>query len=506
MGNFYTDVVYGWNQLLVSGYENGVKFHRKVDYKPYMFIPSSTGQYKTVAGVSVKRLDFSSIVEAREFIKRYSDVDNFNVYGLPNFPYTFIYDNYPGEIQFDPTLLRVGNVDIETDSQDGYGSYSQNQYPDREIISLTIKVHGEKRVHVLGLKPYRTETTELLEAVNNGLQIIYHQCKNERELLLEFIRIWQNLQLDVITNWNGEAFDMPYIILRIKMILTDKHAERLSPFKKIEKTNYISPWGRDMEKYSIVGIPCLDYMLLYKKFRGNEENYKLETIASKVLNLGKLDYSEFGTLAKLYAGNHNKFIDYNIIDVMRVEQIDDHYRLINQMIMMAYLAKCNYVDIFGTIRPWDVMIHNYLMDQKIVVPTGKSGIKEAQIVGGYVKDPKEGRYKHVMSFDLTSLYPHLIMQYNISPETLLGKFDPIAGEFAVDKILAGEMAPHYDDLVKHNVTVSGKGTVFSKDKIGFLPQLMKNLFVQRKAYKKKMLSEESLLQQIKQEIKRRSNG
>jgi len=496
MSNFYTYFGFLYNEVAVSGYRNGKKFNEKIPYKPFLFVPHKDGDYQTVTGKKLRRMDFDSIASARDLTNRYKDVGNFNIFGLMNYPYVYIYENYK-KIEFDPDLLRVGNLDIETDSENGYGDA---QLANREIISITVKLHGSKRVDVIGLKPYQTKEKELLDA---GWDIKYHQCSNERELLLTFITLWEKYAFDVITNWNGEMFDIPYIIKRIEQTLTEEHAKRLSPFRKIEK-NKITMWGKEMDKYEIVGIPNLDYLACYKKFSfGNEESYKLEYIASKILGLGKLDYSEYGSLAKLYKENHNKFIDYNVIDVLRVEQLDNFCKFIPQIVMLAHFAKVNFVDTFGTIRTWDIMIHNYLMDQKIAIPSSGSNRKEKQIAGGFVKEPIPGKYPYVMTFDLTSLYPHLVMQYNISPETLLGSFDPIAGEFSVDKILRGEMKQYHSQLVEHNVTVSGKGTVFSKDKQGFLPKLMKDLFVQRSAYKKRMLEQEGLLQDIKNEMAKR---
>lgn len=499
MSSFYTYFGFGYNQVFVSGYEDGRKFNRRVDYKPYLFAGSKNGEYKTVQGKPLKKMQFDSIADAREYVNMYKDTAGYAIYGLTNYPYVHIYDNYK-DMESNFGLIRVGNIDIETDSQDGFGD---TQLANREIISFTIKVHGEKKIYVCGLKDYETKEKELLDKIAAGYEIKYIKCWDEKELLITLITIWQRLKLDIITGWNIETFDITYIIKRINQVLTEEHAKKLSPFNKIE-TSQFTMWGKTIDKYEIVGIPIVDYMAAYKKFSfGNDESYKLEYIANKVLGLGKLDYGEYGSLARLWRENHNKFIDYNIIDVLRVEQLDDFLKFMQQIVMIAHFAKVNFVDTFGTIRTWDIMIHNYLMDRKIAIPQNGISSKEGQIAGGYVKEPIPGRYPYVMSYDLTSLYPHLFMMYNISPETLLGKFDPIAGEYSVDKILRGDMKKYHDDLVKHNCTVSGKGTVFSKDQIGFLPQLMKDLFKQRKEYKKKMLGQEAILQDIKNEMAKR---
>lgn len=479
---------------MISGYVNGRKFNRKIKYSPTLYIRDE-GEYQTVDGKHLKPKTFPDIADAREWVRKHSHQPG-SFFGSTNYPYVYVYENFK-EIVYDPDLLRVGNVDIETDSEDGYPDI---QLANKKIVSITLKVFRDKTIYVLGLKPYETKEPELLNA---DWKIKYLQCKNERQLLTSFIAVWQKLNLDIITGWNIEPFDIPYIIKRIDQVLGEKVSEGLSPFGKIEKSKYLL-YGKEMDKYEIAGIPVIDYMQAYKKFHlAREESYKLEYIANKHLGVGKLDYKPYRSLAELYKGDHNKFIDYNIIDVLRVEQLDDFLEYISQIVMLAHYAKANFVDTFGTVRMWDVMIHNYLMDQKIAIPQNIESKKERQIAGGYVKAPVPGRYKTVMSFDLTSLYPHLVMMYNISPETLLGKFDPIADDQSVDRILRGELTQYKQQMLDNNVTVSGKGTVFSRDKIGFLPKLMQDLFDQRKFFKKKMLKHKAEQQEIKAELAKR---
>lgn len=495
MSYFYTFFGFGWNEILVSGYRDGKKFHSKVNYQPFLFTKNRTDTpsiYHTVDGVSVNRVDFNNISEARNYAKHIGT----NCYGNTDYPYVYAHEHFTDMVS-DSTLIRVGVIDIETDSQNGFGNI---QAADRAITSITIKVIGEKDIHVLGLKPYQTTEPELLNADWN---IKYNICASEKDLLFKLVQIWNKLRIDVITNWNGELFDIPYIIKRITQVISEEYARTLSPFNKIEKME-IMQWGKSVDKYKIVGIPNIDYLAAYRKFNpSNEESFKLEAIAAKVLGVGKLDYSEYGSLAKLYLNNHNKFIDYNIIDVLRIEQMDEHLKLLDLVFIIAHFAKVNFEDTFGTIKTWDTMIHNYLLDRNCVVPPTGTNRKLKQIAGAYVKEPKPNMYPNIMSFDLTSLYPHLIMQYNISPEMLVGIKEEIADQFSVDKILRGDAKQFKQYMVDNNVTISGKGTVFSKRDIGFLPKLMKDLFAQRKANKDKMLQNEGLVQDIKTEMAKR---
>lgn len=495
---FYTFFGSDWDTVLVSGYRDGRKVNERVRYKPYLFVPGK-GEYRTVTNKQLDRVDFDSLREARDFTKRFSEVSNFSIFGFTNYPYVHIYEQFK-DVQYDPNLIRIGNIDIETDSEHGFGNI---QLADKAIISISLKIFKDNVFYVLGLKDYETKEPELLDLIQKGVKIKYIKCENEKELLLQFITLWERLQLDIITGWNIELFDIPYIIKRIMFVLTEEHAKRLSPFRLLGKKT-VEMFGNQNDQYEIVGIPIIDGMQAHKKFAFvNEESYSLAYIANKLLGVSKLDYSEYRTLARLYKENHNKFIDYNIIDVYRVEQIDNYSKFIDQIIMLAHTAKVNFIDTFTTVRIWDVLIHNYLMDQKIAVPGGTIGEKTQQIAGGYVKDPQVGKHDYVLSFDLTSLYPHLIMMYNISPEMLRGKFEPIFGQGSVDKVLRGDMKEYHDDMVKENVTVTGRGTVFSKEKVGFLPTLMKELFQKRKVFSKQMDQHEEDLAAINNELHRR---
>ena len=177
----------------------------------------------------------------------------------------------------------------------------------------------------------------------------------------------------------------------------------------------------------MAGITVIDYLDLYKKFTyTNQESYRLDHIAFVELGQRKLDHSEFDTFKDFYTGNWQKFIEYNIIDVELVDRLEDKMKLIELALTMAYDAKVNYNDVFFQVRTWDAIIYNYLKRKNIVIPPKERSEKDSQYAGAYVKEPIPGKYDWVVSFDLNSLYPHLIMQYNISPETLLEERHPSA--------------------------------------------------------------------------------
>ena len=211
-----------------------------------------------------------------------------------------------------------------------------------------------------------------------------------------------------------------------------RRLKKLSPWNNV-RTREIKLHGRDQLTCEMAGITVIDYLDLYKKFTyTNQESYRLDHIAFVELGERKLDHSEFDTFKDFYTGNWQKFIEYNIRDVELVDRMEDKMKLIELALTMAFDAKVNFTDVFFQVRTWDAIIYNYLKKKNIVIPPKERSEKDSQYAGAYVKEPIPGKYDWVVSFDLNSLYPHLIMQYNISPETLQDTRHPST---TVDKIL-----------------------------------------------------------------------
>lgn len=470
MAKFYTNISQVKNNIQVIGYDNGVRFNKKIEYKPFLFVNSKNeSKYKTIKGESVSRMDFDSIREQKDFIKEYSGVDGFEIYGLEKPLYTYIYEEYKSgrDIEYDVSMLSTGFIDIEVSIKDGKG-FPDIQKAENEVTLITIAKNDKFWVYGCG------------SYINEDPRVTYIRCSNEIELLNRFLRKWEELQLDIITGWNVEFFDIPYLVNRIRRVLTDDAAKKLSPWGLLQERN-VEFKGKENQVFIPLGITTLDYYQLYIKF-GNaiQESYKLDYIANAELGIGKVDFD--GSLAEL-ENDWQKYVEYNIRDVDLVMRLDNKMRLIELVLAMAYDAGVTYQDTFTTVNLWDVIIHNYLLDHNTVVPPFKRGSTDRTIAGGYVKEPQAGKHKWVLSFDLTSLYPHLIMQYNISPETLVGMFPR---KFDVDDVINGffKKDENIAVLINNDVTVTGNMAMFKRDKQGFLPAIMSKMFNDRKAFNK----------------------
>jgi DNA polymerase elongation subunit (family B) len=489
---FYTNVQMVGDHFLVRGYDNGEHFMVREKFSPTLFVPAKKQtKYQTLSGEYVEPIEPGSVRECRDFIKKYEGVEGFKICGNDRYIYQYISDKYPEEqIIFDIDKVKLATLDIEVASENGFPDVESAA---EEILLITIQDYTTKQIYTWGLGKFQ----------NNQANVRYRAFSTEYDLLNDFIHWWMDNTPEVVTGWNSKLYDIPYIVRRLDRVLGEKLMKRMSPWGLVtEDETYIS--GRKYLSYDIGGISQLDYLDLYKKFTyTNQESYRLDHIANVELGQKKLDHSEFDTFKDFYTKGWQKFVEYNIKDVELVDRLEDKMKLIELALTMAYDAKVNYEDVFFQVRMWDTIIYNYLKRRNIVIPPKERSDKDSKYAGAYVKEPIPGKYDWVVSFDLNSLYPHLIMQYNISPETLLDERHPTV---TVDKILNQEIT---FELYKDKA-VCANGAMFRKDVRGFLPELMEKIYKDRTIYKKKMLAakqeyEKKKTKELEKEIARCNN-
>ena len=464
---FYTNVEQAGNRLLVRGYEGGSPFSYRVSFNPTLYVASKNySDWKTLEGDCVEPLKLGSINDAKEFIKKYREVDDFDIYGNTRYLYQYIVEQHPeDEIRYDTSKIRIFNIDIETAAENGFPDIES---ADQEILAISIKDSYTGRIIVFGARPFDNKDSE----------VDYMHFRTEESMLSAFLEFWNENYPDVVTGWNVQLFDIPYIARRIDRILGEKAAKTLSPWKLISSREIFIK-GRRQIAYDLPGISTLDYLELYRKFTyTNQESYRLDHICMVELGERKLDHSEFDTFKEFYEKDWQKFIEYNIHDVRLVDKLDNKMKLLDLAFTMAYDAKVNYEDVFSQVRMWDNYIYCELNKRNIAIPPKRAATKEEKYAGAYVKEPKTGRYDWVVNFDLNSLYPHLIMQYNISPETLQETRHASASvEGILNKKI--ELDPEF--------ATCANGAQYRKDKHGFLPLMMQKMYDSRVIFKKKMI-------------------
>ena len=467
---FYTNVQPFGNYIALRGVDSdGRSFQDKIRYEPTMFVEShkpQNPQWKTLDNRMVAPVKWGSMKDSRQAIKEYGG----SVYGFDQFQYSFISEKFPGLVNYDMSKIKVAYIDIETSSENGFPDVRSAT---EEVLAVSIKMGKDFRVYGCG-------------SYDPQPGVKYISCVDEKNLLLEFVNDWMMNYPDVITGWNSRFFDIPYMVNRIRNVLGEKIANKLSPWGWFRESEVTLVGNRKQQVFDLVGISSIDYMDAYKKFTYvNQERYSLNHIAYVELGEKKLDYSEYASLHELYKTNYQKFVDYNVHDVILVERLEEKMKLMEMIISLAYMAKCNFNDVFSPVKMWDCIIHNHLRNQNVVIPPKVHETKTEAYEGAFVKDPQIGRHKWVCSFDLNSLYPHLIMQYNISPETIVGMHEESG---LVEPLLNREVDT--DFLREKNLTMTPNGSLYTRKKQGFLPALMEKMYTDRVKYKKMMIEEQ----------------
>tara|TARA_B100000282_G_scaffold76749_1_gene52965 strand:+ start:3436 stop:5919 length:2484 start_codon:yes stop_codon:yes gene_type:complete len=478
---FYTNVLRFKNNILYRGYSNGEKVMRKDHFKPKFYVTSQkdTGVY-SIDGKSVGSVSFESMWEANQWLKQNIDVSGRTIYGNKKFIQQYITDKFPKDIQFNRDDIDVGTFDIETDYDNGFPTPSEAS---QKILSITYKSSKSKLYRVWGYGDFN-ESRSLIQPVR------YYKCKDETELLSKFLEFWSNPKHtpDVITGWNVRFFDIPYLIVRVSKVLGVGEIFKFSPWGMQPDARDVLRRGKSETVYEIPGIQCLDYMELFQKFGysyGPQESYALNHIAYVVLGEKKLSFEESGSLKNLYKDDHQKYIDYNMKDVDLVDRLEDKMGLITLAMTMAYKGGVNYQDTFGVTAIWESIIYRRLNQQnKVVDINNDPPPPKRDFAGGYVKDPQIGRHDWVVSFDLNSLYPNLIVQYNMSPETIVDQSE-VEG---VQYYLAGS-------AVKGNFAVAANGSRYRKDVDGIIPQIIEEYYDERVSVKKMMIASQKQIQE-----------
>lgn len=519
----YTNVCRLGNDIGFRGYDDQQRrIQRRVEFLPTLFVHTQNdSQYQDIHGNKLESIQPGSFWECKNFIEKWNGIENFSVYGQDNWISQFLSELYMGSNFSAPSLddLKVAYIDIETECENGFPDIEN---PVEKINAITMRI--KNKTYVFGLSEKWKIDTELRD----------YECfshVSEEKMLKQFIEVWRHVDPDIVTGWNCNLFDIPYIIERIIRLMGQSEANRLSPWEKLYKRQKRDDYQNIRTAYTIYGVSILDYMELYKKYvMTPRESYKLDFIASVEINHKKLDWKKYySTMSEFYKKDFQMFIEYNIIDVDLIFKLEEKLNLIKLQTNIAYTALINYEDVFSPVRTWDAIIYNHLIEKNIVVPFKENAEKSTQYAGAFVKDPKPGLYDWVVSFDLASLYPSLIMQYNISPDTIITREDlyyvqkntndeqmnqaantlleKMSGDnitVSVEGILNNGVDENIQSSLKTlNLGLAANGYMFTNNKEGFLPYLMNEMFEMRKAMKKNMINSKKELELIKTELHKR---
>lgn len=579
------------NILLRYVAPNGQRKQQKIKYKPYLYLTDAEGEDATgLRGEKLRKYDFDSIWEAKGFFEQYHEIEGVSVHGTENWVTQFMAKTFPEECEYNKEYIKGCCIDIETfsGSLDSEGNIVDGPFPYPEVIlpsdidptsyrasfiKPTLKTEYEVEAykkHVLdnyktfeGMIPdpdfehlgadfpitllglYSTDDDTFYQWAMplrkdrgkyvydpmhkdvGGLNVKYMEFDNEWDMLTSFANFWAERGYDYWTGWNTINFDNPYITNRIKKVLGNFGANQLSPWGEIQKRSVRSSWG-DFSTYNWVGCANLDYMEVYKAFSyGENESYSLDFISYKELGERKLDHTEEGNLNNLYTVDYEKFVNYNLKDVNLPMKLDAKLKFIDLVFMKSYMANCNYVDSLATISPWDHKLYTQLHNMGLEPEIKHMFQGNVNFEGAFVVTPDVGAHKWITSIDLNSLYPHIIQQYNLGPETIVTEDEKdviitelcseietmVRNEQDITRIMKLnrlkdaihirshnmvteliEVGPvEFKTLKSYNVSMTPNVQFFHLDKMSIFSKNMRDIYAQRAAVKKLMLAEEQNL-------------
>lgn len=487
MSDFYTYVNRYKGQILYRGYANGRKEYNKVPFKPALYFNDKNGNKRSIYGHKLSPMRFNSISDAREFMSRNKGIAGFEIYGTTDYAAQYVQEKWPGDVHYDEKLIHVLNIDIEVLSDEGFPHAEHADWP---VDLITAKSSKSGAYEVFSLYQW-DESKTYIEDDGVAAKVNHRHFDCEEDLLEAFLNYWTGDYPDIVTGWNVQRFDVLYLYNRIVKLLGEPVAKLLSPWSITEFRTMKDRFGKEKSVIDVIGVSQVDFMEVFRKFGykyGPQENYKLDTICNTVLGTAKLSYDEYGSLRDLAKNNTQKYTDYNIVDVYRVEQMIEKTGLMSLVLDMAYRAGANIMDVFGTTRIWDTIIYRRLMEDGVVVQPMKSNPK-VKYEGAYVKEIPPSHFTYVASFDISSLYPNIMIEWNMSPETLV----PEMIQMNVTDALNEDIPIHPDG----QYTVAANGARFRKDKQGYIPKILEEYYSDRQVVQ----AQETKLRQEKEDKK-----
>lgn len=479
----YSNVNIVFNKIFFSYFKDGKRVDASTEFNPSLYIVDGKGGYRGDDGKELKKI----VVSLKDYFNLTNSENRKNYYyGEISPVYQFISKIWK-EFKFTSKhfkWLKVFALDIEV------LSYNNNRVPDvnkaeYEISSISIKDFNKELMYVLSFLPYDKNKSVL--GIDKE-KIIYKKCENEIELLKGIVYILEHAKPDILTGWNIEFFDLPYIYNRIINILGENELKKCSPYhvlKKVIKRNY-----NDLVTYKDPLIPFFDYLSLYRAYTENKRVLDLNQVSSQELELEKISYN--GNLAELAKNDPQKYVDYNIWDTELVYRIDKKMKLIELALNIMYRAKVVHKDVFHATQLWDVLIYNELKNQnKVIIPWPVLDTFD-RIKGAHVFESKIGKHDWINVYDVGSMYPNVTIGANISKMSLIENVNNELMQFRnsndrnIDSILNGEYKDLKKLLEKYDYCYTPNGQYWDRKEQSVISKIMEDIYNERKDVQQRM--------------------
>ena len=472
--------------------EDGNRVSYDVPYEPYLYseVKHGSSEKTSVFNTKVVKTTFPNEYRRREAVEKLSlqekqkDPDQrgpVRLFENVSTVQQFLIDRYWQENskpEFSQHPIRVQFIDIET--------YSPGEFPVPEkandvVNVITIYDSIDRKFYTWGLKAYTPKQDN----------VEYVHCSSERELLVCFIDFIRRDYPDILSGWNSEFFDIPYLINRIQRILGEDAAKRLSPVDVIYSRELLSQFGKYNTRWHIKGMSCVDYLDVYKRFTFvMRESYKLDDIAELELGEKKIDYGNTN-LSALADDDWETFVDYNIQDVNLLVRMDEKLQYIELLRMLAYVGCTPFENAMGSLNVITGAAVIEARHNNKVAPTFIRDGSGAKYEGAYVGEPQRGFQDGIVSFDVNSLYPNIMISLNLSPETKMGKFsiddDDKVSVFKEKGDASRVSKPDFIKVVKDlDLSISKANVLFTQKNKGIFPAIVDNFYKERVKIKKEM--------------------
>jgi DNA polymerase elongation subunit (family B) len=477
-------------------YENGVKVHKKLPAPLYFYYKDKAlknSEFTTIYGDPARKIECNTWGEYKKKVERLK-ATGLELYesDVP-IETKFIISHYLGQ-ELKVPKFDIWYLDIEVHSEKGFPKPEDAEAP---ITILTIWSSKDNQYYIFAEKDFDGKFLD--DAGEAYSKFIYD---SEEKLLRAFMRFLLNKHPDFLSGWNSNFFDIPYIVNRIKRLFNEDAATGLSPIGVVREIEQTLKNGKVKKTYMIGGISTVDLLEVFKTYTFSAKpSWKLDSIAEEELGEKKLSYE--GTLVDLYK-SWQKYVEYNVHDVRLLKKLEAKKGFLNILFSFCYGCHVPFESYQKTVRVLDGAFLSKLAEERIVLPDVNRDLEATKFPGGYVKDPIKGLHEWTVSFDATSLYPSIMIGWNISPETKVGKVD--GGSVSdLRKLIGGKEVEDYQvrfsgldmsikelaELIKDNkFCLGGNGAVYKQDKVGIVPRFVDEWFKKRKAYKKMMLEAE----------------
>lgn len=487
----YRNIIYDAKNELCKLYtwdKAGKRVCYDTSFNPYVYYESNgKSDGISIFNTNVKKRNFRTQYDRYKFVK---DCGVKRVFENIPSEQQFLIDQYwehnEGK-EFTQHPLKIHFIDIETYSPD---TFPDTENPTHPINVITIYDTLLNKFYSWGTKPYKT--TDIGSGKNKILEnsIVYCHCKTEVEMLRKFLNYMKHDYPDVLTGWNSEFFDIPYIVARMGRILDENEYKQLSPVGEVFCREVQGQFGRTQYRWYIKGVSCIDYLDIYKKFSmGLRENYKLDTIAKFELGDQKIDYGNLN-LAQLADQDWKTFVDYNIQDVNLLVKMEDKLQYLKLLRMLAYVGLSTLESAMGTLTVITGASVIQARKDGYVIPTFIKEInKDGKYEGAYVGEPERGFQEDIVSFDANSLYPSTMVTLNLSPETKVGIIVEKNDTHVVIKHVNGQVFKLTHEkflkfVKKEEIAITKAKALFSQKTKGIIPKIVDRLYSQRVEFKK----------------------